>query len=469
MIYSIIKWFDDLILVYFLFINSFYALLLVISFLEIYRRYAEVKSEKFDHILRSESVPAITILAPAYNESANIVESVLSILKLSYPKLEVIVINDGSGDNTLDVLQGAFDLIAIPPAFPTQVKCSQIRQVFRSKRHKNLRVIDKVNGGKADSLNAGINACNTPYFMAIDADTIVEKDALQRMIRPTLTQKNVIASCGTIRVANSCVVEKGFIKEVRFPTNLLAMVQTVEYLRAFLFGRLGWNRLGGNLVISGAFGLFNHNAVLKVGGYRTDTVGEDMELTVHLHKYMLKNKIPYRIEFIPDPVVWTEVPESIKVLNRQRERWHRGLIETLVRHRDVLLNPRYKWMGFVSYPFFLFGELLAPLIELLGYIGLFLGLYLGVVNSDYAILFFILAWGYAAFLSLFAILLEISSFRRYTKATDLFKMIFCLFVEALGYRQMTVWFRLQGFWKYFKGEKSWGTMTRKGFDAKEGK
>lgn len=466
MIREFIYYFDNLILVYFLFINSFYALLLVISFLEIYKRYAEVKSESFEHVLKSESVPAITIIAPAYNESAGIVASVLSILKLSYPKLEVIIVNDGSSDHTLDTLKDAFELQSIPPAFPNLIQCQKIKQVFRSKRYRNLLILDKDNGGKADSLNAGINACNTPYFMAIDADTVIEKDALQRMIRPTLTQQNVIASCGTIRVANGCLIEKGFIKDVRFPTNVLAMVQTVEYLRAFLFGRLGWNRLGGNLVISGAFGLFNRQAVIEVGGYRTDTVGEDMELTVHLHKHMLQNKIPYKIEFIPDPVVWTEVPESLAVLHRQRERWHRGLIETLITHREVLWNPKYKWMGFVSYPFFLFGELLAPLIEILGYIGLGFGLYLGVIDTDFAILFFILAWGYAAFLSLFAIFLEISSFRRYDKLSDFFKMIMCLFIEALGYRQMTVFYRLHGFWKFFKGEKSWGTMTRKGFDQK---
>jgi cellulose synthase/poly-beta-1,6-N-acetylglucosamine synthase-like glycosyltransferase len=459
--------FDSAVLIYFLFINSFYALLLVISFLEIYRRYAEVKTENFEHVLKSESVPGITIIAPAYNESANIQESILSILKLSYPKLDLIIVNDGSIDNTLAVLQESFQLKSIPPAFPSHIKTEKIRGVYRSKRYRNLIVIDKNNGGKADSLNAAINACGTPYFMAIDADTIIEKDALQRMIRPTLTQHNVIASCGTIRVANNCVVESGFLKKVRFPSNLLAMVQTVEYLRAFLFGRLGWNRLGGNLVISGAFGLFNRQAVTDIGGYRTDTVGEDMELTVHLHRHMLENNIPYKIEFIPDPVVWTEVPESLSVLHRQRERWHRGLLETLLTHRQVLWNPKYKWMGMVSFPFFVFGELLAPLIELLGYIGLILGLYLGAIDSDFALLFFLLSWGFSALLTLFAIFLEITSFRRYDKISDFFKMIYCLLIETFGYRQLTILFRLQGFYKYLRGDQSWGNMTRTGFSSKE--
>ena len=308
-----------------------------------------------------------------------------------------------------------------------------------------------------------MNAARYPYVLAVDADTLIEPDALLRLARPFLLGKSVAAVGGTIRVANACRIEYGRVVEAGVDRRYLPGIQTVEYLRAFLFGRLGWNRLGGNLIISGAFGLFRRDHVLAVGGYRTTTVGEDMDLVVRLHRYLKLNGIPGEIPFIPDPVAWTEVPTSRRVLGRQRERWHRGLIETLVANRDMLFNPRYGRIGLIAFPYFLFGELLAPVVELLGYASIVTGLLLGDLNLRFAWLFLLVALAYGLLLSFWSIVLEELSFRRYLKPRDLLWMFLFAVLETVGYRQMTVWFRLRAFWAYARGSTSWGVMTREGF------
>jgi cellulose synthase/poly-beta-1,6-N-acetylglucosamine synthase-like glycosyltransferase len=463
---KLIYYTDVFIIWYFLWINSIYIILVLLSIPDLYERFKEINSEDIDNILKSDSVPAISIVAPAYNEQENIVTSINAMLHLSYRHIEVVVVNDGSKDDTLNQIIRAFDCYKVPPAIPSYVKTKPVKAYYKSKIYANLLVIDKENGGKADSLNAGINACTSPFFMACDADTLIEKDALKRMIRPVLMRKNTIACGGTIRIVNDCKVENGNVTKVNYPKNYLAAIQAVEYLRAFLFGRLGWNKLGGNLIISGAFGLFNREVVLEAGAYRTDTVGEDMELTVRLHHLMLEKHIPYRIDFIPDPVAWTEVPSSLKVLARQRERWHRGMIDTMIRHRKMLFNFSYGQIGIIAYPFFVFGEMLAPVFEILGYIGIGLGLYFGLINIPFAVLFFLVAWGLMLILTLFSVFMEETSFRKYNHQSDIFKMFAYAVLENVGYRQLTVWYRLQAFWKYFRKDKKWGEMTRTGFNKK---
>jgi cellulose synthase/poly-beta-1,6-N-acetylglucosamine synthase-like glycosyltransferase len=462
---QMIFWLDVIILIYFIVLNSFYILLVALSLPDIVQRFRETNQERFERLLKSESVPPITILAPAYNEEEGILPSVRSMLNLSYPHVEVVVINDGSKDGTMAKLIREFNLIEVPPAIQVTILTQPIKSFYRSRDYPNLKVLDKVNGGKADSLNAGINACSTPFFMAVDADTIIDRDALRRMIRPMLTRKHTIASGSTIRVANDCKVEYGRVIEVNYPRKILPAIQVVEYLRAFLFGRLGWNHLGGNLVISGAFGLFDRAAVLAVGGYLTDTVGEDMELTVRLHRYFRDQKLPYRVQFIPDPVAWTEVPADFQSLAKQRERWHRGLIDTLSRHRDMFLNPKYGMVGMLSFPVFVIGEMMAPVVEFVGYIGLVFGLIFHAVNLPFAILFFMAAWGLMIILTIFSIIMEETTFRKYTKFTDLLKMFMYSLLENIGYRQVTVFWRLKGFWNYFRGVKNWNKTKRVGFNT----
>ncbi|HET6761775.1 MAG TPA: glycosyltransferase family 2 protein, partial [Gemmatimonadaceae bacterium] len=293
--------------------------------------------------------------------------------------------------------------------------------------------------------------------------TLIEADGLQRMVRPFLYATDVVATGGTIRVVNGSDVKSGRVVKTRVPTNALAGMQVVEYLRAFLFGRLGWNRLGGNIIISGAFGLFHRESVMAAGGYLHDTVGEDMELVLRLKRLSYEQGGPGRIAFVPDPVAWTEVPESLKVLGRQRDRWHRGLADVLWRHKRMLLNPRYGVTGLVVFPYYAFVELLAPVIEAAGLVTLAFGLIFGIIDWNFAALFYLTAYGLGTALTAFTLILEDLSFHRYETFRDRALLFWWALLENLGYRQMTVYWRLRGLWKFLRGRKDWGAMERKGF------
>lgn len=460
---DILWWADHSVLVYFVVLNSFYGLLLLMSIPELWSHWHLAEDEGLTRVLGSGALPGLSILVPAHNEELTIVESTRSFLTLEYTRHEVIVVNDGSRDGTMARLIEAYELFEVPAAFMVTVKTQRVRGYYRSRLYSKLLVIDKENGGKADALNAALNAAHHPYVLAVDADTLIEPDALLRLARPFLLGTRVAAVGGTVRVANSCTIANGRVIEARIDRRWLPGVQTVEYLRAFLFGRLGWNRLGGNLIISGAFGLFRRDYLLAIRGYGTGTVSEDMDLVVRLQRYLRERRLPDKMLFIPDPVAWTEVPASTKVLGTQRERWHRGLLQTLWAHRKLLFNPRYGSVGFVSYPFFLFGEALAPLIEVIGYAALALGLAAGAVDLRFAWLFLCVAVLYGVLLSTWAIMLEEVTFRRYPRRTDPLWLLLFAFVEAFGYRQMTVWFRLKSFWKMLRGDQRWGAMRREGF------
>jgi len=361
------------------------------------------------------------------------------------------------------VLIEKFDLVPVKTIYERKIETKPVRTLYRSSTYPGLVVVDKENGGKADALNVGLSFARGELVCAMDADTLIEQDGLQRMVRPFLYATDVVATGGTIRVVNGSQVKHGRVEKTAVPTNLLAGVQVVEYLRAFLFGRLGWNRLGGNIIISGAFGLFQREAVLNAGGYLHDTVGEDMELVVRLKRLSYEKGGPGKIAFVPDPVAWTEVPESRKVLGRQRDRWHRGLADVLWRHRRMLLNPRYGATGLVVYPYYAFVELLAPVVEAVGLLGLVFGLVFGVVDWTFAGLFYLTAYGLGTALTAFTLILEDLSFHRYNSFRDRALLFWWALLENMGYRQLTVWWRLRGLWKFMRGRKDWGAMERKGF------
>ena len=451
------------ILVYFLALNSFYALLLLLSIPEIWEQTRLAEDDDFQRLMQSDALPPITMLVPAYNESATIEASVTAMLTLEYRSYEVVVVNDGSKDDTIEQLRHAFDLYEVPRIYPETIVTKPLRAVYRSRTRSRLLVLDKENGGKADSLNAAINASRFPLVIAVDADTLIEPDALLRLTRPFLLGREIAAVGGTVRIANNCTVKDGRVTDARVPHRLLPGIQVVEYLRAFLFGRLGWNRLGGNLIISGAFGLFRKQYLAAIGGYRTTSIVEDLDLVVRLHRYLRHHKIRYEMPFIPDPVAWTEVPESAKILARQRERWHRGLIAAMWEYKGMLFNPRYGRVGLLAMPFYAFGEMLAPLIEVLGYVVIIIGLWAGMVDVSFALLFMLVAWGYGMLLSIWAVVLEEVSFRRYGRFGDLFRLLLYASLENFGYRQRTVWWRLKAFVSVWKHGHVWGDMTRKGF------
>lgn len=451
-------------LTYFFILNSIYLVTSLFAFGALRRHVYRMKALYLEDMVNAQAAPSVTILVPAYNEESTCVESIRSLLTLIYYDYEVIVVNDGSKDHTLQALIQAFEMVVTPRLNTGEIKTKEIHETYRSPRHPNLWMIHKKNGGKSDALNAGLNYCRTPLFCAIDADTVIERDALVRIVRPFLEDVTTVAVGGIIRIANDCVVDSGVLKAVQFPKSWLVRFQILEYLRAFLSGRMGWNAVNATLVISGAFGMFRRRIVVDAGGFATDTVGEDMELVVRLHRYCLESHMSYRVTYVPDPVAWTECPRTYKILARQRDRWQRGLAESLWRHRVMLLNPRYKTIGLLAYPYFFFLEMLGPVIEALGYISFAATLSLGLVSGYYFLAFLTMAIFVGVALSIAAVGLEELSLRRFPRLRDLLKLFGVAILENFGYRQLLAFYRLGGMLSFCFRIKRWGKMEKKGFD-----
>jgi cellulose synthase/poly-beta-1,6-N-acetylglucosamine synthase-like glycosyltransferase len=451
-----------IILVYFLAVNTVYLMLSVASYIQISRYRDMERIFKMQGVFSSKLFKPVSIIAPAYNEEASIINSVSSLLGLTYANFEVIVVNDGSKDRTMEVLITHFNLVPDNRPFPAYVAHKPVKQIYTSAKYPRLVVIDKENGRKADALNAGLNLARYDLICAVDADSMLEADVLLKMLRVFMEDDTTVAVGGTIRVANGCKFRNKRVERVLLPGSYLGRIQAVEYLRAFLFGRVGWDYLNSLLIISGAFGIFDRRAVINVGGYLHDTVGEDMELILRLHRYHLDNEIPYRVRFIAEPVCWTEVPEDWKTLSRQRNRWHRGLADTLFRYRSMFFKPKYGRVGSFALPFFLFAELISPVIELGGYLFMAIAWALGAINWTFALLFLAAAIVFGMILSVTALLLEEMTTRRYEKLSDVFIMMGYALLENLGFRQIHAWWRFRGLIDFLRGRKDWGTMVRKG-------
>lgn len=407
--------------------------------------------------------PAISLLVPAYNEEATIAASLRSMLQLAYPEFEIVVVNDGSRDGTLQVLREQFDLYLFPEAVNPRLATKPIRGVWRSRTHPNLRVIDKENGGKADSLNAGINVARQGLFCGVDADSLLARDSLRRVVAPFLRDPRMVASGGTVRVANGCEVQAGQLTRVGLPRNPWALFQVVEYLRAFLFGRLGWSEMGAMLIISGAFGLFRTDAVVAAGGYRPKTIGEDMELVVRLHRMLREQGVEYRIEFVPDPVCWTEVPEDRRTLANQRIRWQRGLSESLTAHWRLMFSRSGGAPGWIAFPFMALFEWLGPLVELGGYVFMAFAWAAGLISWQAFAVFLFLAIGLGILLSASGLLLEEIAFHVYPSRRHLLVLAVVVVLENFGYRQLNSWWRLVGLYRWAaQRESQWGAMKRRG-------
>lgn len=407
--------------------------------------------------------PPISLIVPAYNEEHTIVSTVRSAMQLAYPDFEILVVNDGSKDATLATLIEAFDLRPFPEAYRVQIHTERVRGLWWSASHRNLRVVDKENGGKADAINAGINAARHPLVCIVDADSVLMRDSLLRVVQPFITDPLTVACGGTVRIANGCSVTAGFLTDVGLPRTLLPLLQVMEYMRAFLFGRMGWSPLNGLLIISGAFGVMRKSVVIEAGGYLRDTIGEDMELVVRMHRLLKQRRQPYHITFVPDPIVWTEAPEDLRTLKNQRVRWQRGLAESLWKNRALLFSRRGGTAGWLAFPFFLLFEWLSPVVEYLGYLATVLFAVFGVINWMTALWFLLAALAFALFLSSFALLLEELSYRLYPRMSQLGALFGALVLENFGYRQLMAWYRLVGMAKWITGRQArWGTMQRKG-------
>jgi cellulose synthase/poly-beta-1,6-N-acetylglucosamine synthase-like glycosyltransferase len=450
-------------LVYFTLINTAYLGITALSWRPIT---AEAHARRYlglDEIFASPLTPPISVLVPAFNEEAVIVESVRSLLALRYPRHEVIVCSDGSTDRTIEVLTEAFDLAPVRWALRDDIETATVRAAYVSRRHHNLVVLDKENGGRSDALNACIRAARSPYLCVIDADSLLGVEALLQLAKPLIDEPATVAAAGgTIRIANDCRVERGRVLEVRLPKAWLPRFQVLEYLRAFLVGRVGWSSLNGLAIISGAFGLFHRDYVEAVGGYWTSTVGEDFELTLRLHRHLRELGEPYRIAFVADPVCWTEVPADYTTLGRQRRRWQRGCWETMKRHRKTILNPHYGPVGLLAMPTVVL-EFVSPLFWFGGLTTTIVAWALGWITTLFAASVLVVSFGLGAALTFAAIAVDELNYRTYGRRSDMLRVLLCAAVEMFYYRQLNEIWRGLGYLDIARGTTSWGAQQRQGF------
>ncbi|WP_255325921.1 glycosyltransferase family 2 protein [Sphingobium sp. 15-1] len=406
----------------------------------------------------------VSVIAPCFNEELSIADSVRALLALEYPDHEVILVNDGSSDRTLEVLIREFALRPIEREQLAELQKTRILGVYGSARYPNLILIDKQNGRKADAVNAGLGFAAAPLVCVIDADSIIEPDGLLRAAEPFMADDgSLMAVGGAIRIVNGSVVAGGHVREIRLSDKWLPRYQILEYLRAFLTARIANARLDMLMLISGAFGMFRRAALVEIGGYRHDTVGEDLEVVTRIHRRMREEKKPYRVDFVPEIVCWTDAPESWKGLRNQRARWEQGALETIVEHRRMLGNPRYGRIGLVSMPLIVIEDVLGPPCELFGYLLIPLLWLMGVTSGAVVFAFFSLTVLFGTALSLGTLALEEVQLRRTPRARDLAMIGIAAVVENLGYRQANLAFRLYGMWRFFRKDNRWAAAGRSAF------
>ncbi len=456
--------FESLVIFYFIAINSMYTFVFLLSFFEVMYQKRRSFIEDYSGFARSKLAPGVSLIVTAFNERTVITESLKSYLKIHYPLFEVIVVNDGSTDETLDILIKEFKLKRAFRLLQTNTKSRPIRGYYVSDEYPNLYVIDKVNGGKGDALNAGLSAAHHQYFASLDADAMLQKDALLRIMKPIFENpRKVVGAGGIVRVINDCIISDGQVKEVRLSKDSLVIFQVLEYIRSFTANRTGFSFLKCLPISSGAFSLYNTGIAREMGGYDSNEIGEDFEFLTRLHKHLRDKKRPYEVKFCAYPICWTEVPDTLGSLGRQRNRWHRGLTSTLQKHERMILNPKYGMVGMFSLPFFLFFEFLGPIIEAAGYIILFALLFTGQLTPVFFMTFYLLAVLWGALLSMLAVLYEELNFKWYRKWSQVFTLIIYALLENISYRQINVIWRIHGLIDYIRGEKSWGAMQRRGF------
>ncbi|HJW43059.1 MAG TPA: glycosyltransferase [Geothrix sp.] len=450
------------ILAYFLALHLTHLGLILRAFFSIRGYLDEVETDRLDTAFETTHYKPMTLICPAYNEEAGVVASVNSLISLRYPEFQVVVVNDGSRDATLEKLIAAFKLRPSHRVLRQLLPTAEVKGIYESAYVPNLVVVDKANGGKADALNCGMNLARYPLVCCMDGDSLLENDSLLRIARPFMDRPDLVASGGVIRPLNGCKVTAMGIRGIHLPESWLARFQIVEYLRAFLFGRVGLASLDTMFIVSGAFGVFRKDLVVQAGGFETATIGEDFELIVRLHRHLREAHRPYHITLVPDPVCWTEVPEDFKMLGRQRNRWQRGMLETLWRHRRMWFNPKYGRVGLFSMPYFLFFEALAPVIEVTGYIAFGWSLWDHSINTAFAILFIYVALLLGVLNSVVSVVLQEISGHRYQGFKAWSLLLFSAVAENFGYRQLTVWWRLKGTFDWVRGKEGWGQMKRKG-------
>ncbi|MCF6407008.1 glycosyltransferase [Chitinophaga filiformis] len=472
-----------------------YALLAILSLRGIIRFQRKNSYVDYNKMLQSPIAPGISIIAPAYNEGVTIIQNVRSLLTLNYPRYEVIIVNDGSTDDTLEKLIREFQLQVVDFAYNERIKSQPVKRLFKSSNsaYEKLVVIDKVNGkSKADASNAGINAAAYDYFLCTDVDCIIEKDTLLRMIKPFMDEEHnkikeigepcpecgyvhmvedsirVIATGATLRLANSCEVDEGVITRVRPPDKWLPRFQEMEYLRAYVLGKMGWSVINCVPNVSGGLGLFDKEIAIKAGGYDSKSFAEDMDIVTRMCTYMIDNKLKYAIRYIPTTQCWTEGPPTMKVFSRQRTRWGRGLAEIITIHRKVIFNPHYKRLGMIVLPYNLLFEFLAPIIEITGIFYYIYQIVTGSINWHNALILLAFVYFYSVMITTLAILWDQITYKHYKTWKEVIGLALMAFLEPFVYHPLIVFFALRGYFHFITGRKhSWGNMQRQGFGQRK--
>jgi cellulose synthase/poly-beta-1,6-N-acetylglucosamine synthase-like glycosyltransferase len=449
---------------YYLASNFAYLIMLIVALKTSAMHQRRLESHRLSWIKETPMAPPITIIAPAHNEAASIRFAVRNFLELDYPQLEIIVVNDGSEDRTFEEMKEEFRLRPVRAVYVQEAMSAPVRGLYRSEVDARLVVIDKESGGsKADAVNAGLNAATSPYVCVVDADSILERDGLLRIMVPVLEDpKRVVAVGGIIRVLNGSEIAGGLLRRVRLPRESIEVIQVIEYLRAFLIGREAWAQGNMLTIVSGAFGLFRTDLVRAVGGYRASSIGEDFDLVARLHRHLLEKRVDYQIRFVPDPMCWTEVPSDLKSLGRQRQRWQKGLLDVLWPNRDMLFRPRYGRIGCFALPYMWIFELFAPVFELAGIFTIILAASLGVLSREFFLQFLIFGYAFATVISIGSVLQEEITYKRYNDWQDVVRLVSYCFLEHFPYRQMHMVWRLEGLWQYLRGDNVWRPLRRKG-------
>lgn len=470
--YQLIHFYEIFISLFSLTYILFYVLLSILSYFAILKhlRYQKYISE--DILIRSNHLLGVSIVAPAFNEGVSIVYNVKSLLSLTYPKYEIIIVNDGSTDDTLTKLITEFELVKIDFYYQEKIVTRPVRGHYKSTNpiYSKLMVVDKENGkSKADGSNAGINSSQYPLFLCTDVDCILKRDTILKLAKPFMeNETRVIATGAGIRISNSCEVKDGFLHKVHFPKDWYPRFQELEYVRSFLFGRMAWSQINGLLLVSGGLGMFDKEIAIKVGGYWHKSLGEDMELITRMRKHMHESKQKFLIKYIPESLCWTEVPETREVLLRQRTRWARGLVQTLFLHRKMFLNPKYGKTAFLILPFFFVFEFLVPIVELLGVIALIIGFLNHSVNIEYLVTMGLFVYIFYLLITLISILIDDLLYKSYANYKELTILIFMAMIEPFVYHPLNVYASLKGYWFFFRQtEQKWGVMIRKGFATTE--
>jgi cellulose synthase/poly-beta-1,6-N-acetylglucosamine synthase-like glycosyltransferase len=449
---------------YYLASNLAYLAMLLVALKSSAAHQRRLQSHRLNWIAETPLAPPITLIAPAHNEEASIRVAVRNLLNLDYPELEIIVVNDGSQDRTLEEMRDEFRLRPVRAVYVPTLKSARVRGLYRSSLDSRLLVIDKdPAGSKADAVNAGLNAATSPYTCVVDADSILERDALLRIMLPILADpKRVVAVGGIIRVLNGSEIASGQIRRVRLPHKSIEIIQVIEYLRAFLIGREAWGQGNMLMIISGAFGVFRTDLVRAIGGYRKNAIGEDFDLVARMHKHLREKKADYHIQFVPDPMCWTEAPSDLKSLSRQRARWQKGLLDVLLLSRGMLFRPRYGRIGFFALPYLWLFEFAAPVLEILGIVTIVAAAVLGVLSRGFALQFLLFGYAFATVISIGSVLQEELTYKRYNDWQDVVRLVSYCFFEHFPYRQMHMLWRLQGLWQYLRGDMTWKPLKRQG-------